>query len=32
MSTKDIVEPDDSDTRFIEEAEELRKDLGPSMG
>ena len=32
MSMKDIIEPDDSDTRLMEEAEALRKDLGSSMG
>jgi len=32
MSMKDIIEPDDSDTRLMEEAETLRRALGSSMG
>lgn len=32
MSMKDIIEPDDSDTRLMEEAETLRRDLGSLMG
>ncbi len=32
MSMKDIIEPDNSDTSLMEEAEGLKKDLGTSMG